>query len=93
MALTASFVESVPASPSCGSMAVENDEDHRINEVLRRMWLYIHTYTMRFTDKVDILIYLFLFFIMNYDSVFFFLGAILMHIIWYVKAVFFLLFF
>uniref|UniRef100_A0A915BCG8 Tubulin--tyrosine ligase-like protein 12 n=2 Tax=Parascaris univalens TaxID=6257 RepID=A0A915BCG8_PARUN len=47
----ASFVESVPASPSCGSMAVENDEDRRINEVLRRMWLYIHTYTMRFTDK------------------------------------------
>lgn len=36
-----------------GSLITVSEEDRRINEVLRHMWRYIHTYTIRFLEKVS----------------------------------------
>lgn len=47
-----SLPESLTVSPVWGSMTGLSDEERRINEVLHEMWRYIHTYTMRFADKV-----------------------------------------
>ncbi|CAG9530691.1 unnamed protein product [Cercopithifilaria johnstoni] len=46
-----SLVESVIGTPMSESLTTVSDEEHRINEVLRQMWRYIHTYTMRFLEK------------------------------------------
>lgn len=45
--------ESITGTPMSGSLTTASEEERRINEVLRQMWRYIHTYTMRFVEKVS----------------------------------------
>lgn len=47
-----SLPESITGTPMSGSLATVSEEERRINEVLYHMWRYIHTYTMRFIEKV-----------------------------------------
>ncbi|KAM3719857.1 Tubulin--tyrosine ligase-like protein [Dirofilaria immitis] len=42
---------SVTESPMSESLVTVSEEERRINEALRHMWRYIHTYTMRFLEK------------------------------------------
>ncbi|KAL3994111.1 Tubulin-tyrosine ligase family protein [Acanthocheilonema viteae] len=46
-----SLPESITGTPMSGSLTTVSEDEHRINEVLRHMWRYIHTYTMRFVEK------------------------------------------
>uniref|UniRef100_A0A8R1XSP1 Tubulin--tyrosine ligase-like protein 12 SET-like domain-containing protein n=1 Tax=Onchocerca volvulus TaxID=6282 RepID=A0A8R1XSP1_ONCVO len=46
-----SFPGSITESPMSGSLTTVSEEERRINEVLRHMWRFIHTYTMRFLEK------------------------------------------
>ncbi|VDK89451.1 unnamed protein product [Litomosoides sigmodontis] len=47
---TPESVTGTPMSGMSGSL-ITSEEDRRINEVLRQMWRYIHTYTIRFLEK------------------------------------------